>query len=326
MKRKFCKYREKSGVLFAFILIIRYVLRDLINYLLTLIIKKIIRKESRFKNKQILFIEPFQQGFGDLIFQTPLFEALHTKGYKVNILIKGEHHPIIENNPFIYKVFFRKSFLNILFSKFETIFVLSRDTVPETLLALLKFRSQIILMDSDLDFWNEIFSSNNTLAWQKILKKYFDPSLTFKDPEIYIERKESNNSKNKIGVISGIDKKEKTFEKMGDLIRELKNKEMLEVNLFGKNKDWKEFGGVSDYINKISYKETLKKMLDCNLVIGTESSLIHASAALKIPTLIIENKERLFDKYSVFGEKDYIYKIDENGQILSKEIKTVNPD
>ena len=318
MKRKFCKYREKSGALFAFILIIRYVLRDLINYLLTLIIKKIIGKESRFKNKEILFIEPFQQGFGDLIFQTPLFEALHTRGYKVNLLIKEEHYPIIENNPFIYKVFFRqsiKSLLKILFSKFETIFVLSRDTIPETLLALLKFRSQIILMDSDLNFWNQIFNENHTLAWQKILKRYFDSNLTFKEPEVYREKKESSDLKNKIGIIAGIDKKEKTFKNMANLIQELMNKEMFNIDLFGKNKDWKKIGEVSDYVNKITYKETIERMLDCNLIIGPESSLIHVSTTLKIPTLIIENEERPFDKYSVLGDKEYIYKIDENKSV-----------
>lgn len=324
VKKKLCKYIKKYGAILAFILIIRYILRDLINYTLTILIKRIIGNKTSFKNKRILFIEPFQQGFGDLIFQTPIFESLNSQGYSVYVLINQNHLPIIENNFFIEKIILRgkiKYWIEILYTKFETIFVLSRDTIPETLIPLFKFRSQIILMDSDLKFWNEIFDGNHTLAWQKILKKYFNKSLKFNRPMIFLESKPVV-SKKIIGIIAGVDKEEKNFKNMILLIKKLK---MFNINLFGKNKEWVVMAETDDYVNKLTYKETIKKISECNLIIGTESSLIHVSTTLKIPTLIIENSDRPFNKYSALNNEDHIHTINENENLdeIINRIKSI---
>lgn len=258
-------------------------------------VKLILPKKER-DFKKILFVEPIKQGYGDLFFQTSLFCLLKKSGYKIHILTNKNHSQILENNPDVEKVLFWniKTFFKLLKQRFILI-GLGRDTLRETFLVLFLYRSNPILLDKDVEKWKLIFENHsNTIAWNIIASEYLKIKLEKPKPKIYFSEKESSiinshKSRNRIGVIYGVQNKDKIFEKIDDVVEMIpENKKIILLGkgenkiLLHKNKN------IEDYVNKISYRETLVKIATCETVAGTEGSLIQIASSIVPKTIVLD--------------------------------------
>lgn len=316
VKRKFCKYKDSVGVTVALFLISAYVARDVTTYIFTLLIKLLQRFPKRNISTRALFVEPYQQGYGDLIFQTPLFEAMSRRWSEIDILLNPEHEVIVEGNPFLKRILSRKSLRDLfraVSTRYDTVFVLTRDTLSETLFALIKVRSRLVLMDKDLNLWNIYFKENHTRAWQTIYRKEVDNDTIFNPARIYsVKKKKINENKKSICLVAGVEDKSKEIINLFDLISVISNRTRATVTLIGKDKNWSHNqSSATDLVNCLSYKETLQIMRDASLVIGPEGSLVHASTTLDIPTIVIESDKRPFWKYSDIPSNQNIIVINE---------------
>ena len=94
---KYSKYKKRHGSLSAYFKILVYIFNDIGNYALRYILKPTKDKIDLIENQKILFIEPYKQGYGDLIFQTPLIEIFSKQ--HLTFLIREKHSCIVENNP-----------------------------------------------------------------------------------------------------------------------------------------------------------------------------------------------------------------------------------
>lgn len=269
-----------------------FVVRNCINNLLLKLYK-----QGRHNDhiKKILFIEPLKQGYGDIFFQTSLFDSLHKSGYEVNVLIKKDHDQILLNNPNVTKLYFWSidDISKIISSKF-LIVSLGRSTLRETFLFLCSFWSDKIFLDRDTKKWSNIFLENpNTLAWVIITEYYLKIKLETPLPQIYFSEEEkatvtSNRSQHKVGVVYGVmdnRKKSSEIERIIELLPGSKD-----IILFGKGKQ--SYSGkrkVNKLVNKLSYRQTLVELSTCETLIGTEGSLTQISASLIPNTLVIDN-------------------------------------
>ena len=73
IKLKFKKYQYRYNYIFSLFLISLFLIRVFINTILCKLNTILSAKNFQPGQKTVLFIEPFQQGYGDLFFQTPLF-------------------------------------------------------------------------------------------------------------------------------------------------------------------------------------------------------------------------------------------------------------
>lgn len=284
-------------------------LRDAMNTLISyLILRFNPTKQSDLKN--ILFLEPRQQGFGDLLFQTPLFEALFKKGYKVSIIIQKKHLPIMLNNPYISNLYYWENIGRILdlpFKKYLSIIFLGKSTLTETLFSSLFINTNKTVLDQNINLWHKLFSENHTRAWQKLMQIYFDSNLQFNKPKIFFAKRSSiisNISNHKMAIIAGVDKTKKHYQDMIQLLELINGLTNTTIYLIGACDKKTETtlskfrsGSFHNYINKLSYEDTVKLLSGMDTVIGTEGSLVHISTTLHIPTIIIEVSDN-FWKYS----------------------------
>lgn len=292
--KKYDKIRKRYTLFFSLLYIIWFVVRDLLNDLLVRIVK-IDNNISNIKN--VLFVEPINQGYGDLFFQTSLFEFLHNSGFSINILTSKNHSQILTNNPNIKKIYYWKAddLFRILNSKL-IIIGLGRSTLRETLLIITSFKSTKIILDKNIKYWNTIFENNsNTLAWNIIIGNYLNLEINNPVPKIFFSKLEKNiikkeRSSNKIGIIYGIENKEKRI----DLINQIMNLIPSDKNilLFGKGNHYSGKRKVSDFINKISYHDTLVKIATCNTIIGAEGSLVQIAPSLGIKTIVLDPRNK----------------------------------
>jgi ADP-heptose:LPS heptosyltransferase len=323
VRTKFTNYRQGYNFLLSSLFIVFYVIRDGMISTLMWVANKFISSHQNVK-KEVIFLESRQQGYGDLLFQTPIFEALSNAGYKVDVIILKKHLPIIEGNPHIEKVYFWDDWLNttiLPLRKGGYVIFLGRNTIIETIFGLMFYKSEKIILDKNLEIWKDLFSQNHTLAWQKLIKNYLDKNIQFNKPKIYaIPKNQKNKSshKKKVAVIVGVNKKYKRYEKIILLINLLRRRHNLEIYLIGVCDEATEHtfknyhdGPYKNLLNKQGYLETIQLISSVNVVIGTEGSLIHVSTTLGVPTLVIEGKNK-FWRYSNLKKTDNIIVISKN--------------
>jgi hypothetical protein len=161
------RYKKLSGhaLIKRCALLFGYIVTDLINVILL----KSTKTSSNIEldnHRNILFIEPQKQGYGDLLFQTPIFEYLGSR-CDLDIICQVKHKCILENNPFIKNIFSGKDVGN--FSRYDCVFYLSRSTVGENLIALKCKKASKVPLDKNLTMWSSAFNDHShTKAWQKI--------------------------------------------------------------------------------------------------------------------------------------------------------------
>lgn len=324
LSNKFNKNKLHYGMFFSCFYIIFFVARDIINHLII----RLISTKNGPETKKILFIEPVNQGYGDLFFQTSLFRFLNNSKYKVFVLTNKNHYQILYNNPNINGIFFWS--LRDVFKIFKQNFIiigLGRDTLRETFLMLFSCGSKKIVLDKNIKKWRSTFKNNsNTIAWNILVSKYLKIKLDNPRPKIYFSETEKNyikknKSENKIGIICEIENKEKIFNEIKSVIRRIPlNKEVL---LFGKgNCNYLDGGNIQNHINKISYRDTIIKMAFCKTILGTEGSLTQISSSIVPKTIVLDiNNTFIKNSHPDFAEKVYIIK-NKNLNILVQ--KTLN--
>lgn len=313
--RKFSKYKQKHSVFSAVARITFYIFRELATYFLVTIALKIKQDGRLLDNKKILFLEPKNQGYGDLIFQTPIFKALDEAGYEVSLIMKKNHEPILFRNKHISHIFYWEnlSYSKILQrDKYGYVIFLGRDTFSETLLGLGIFSAKKIILDQDLILWKSLFSQNHTLAWQELIKKHLDPNLKFSEPEIYPPRITNNEKIKKVAIVVGIIDPQKSYPQMVKLLEILKSRPNTSFYLLGKGDKKQEeiFDKINqknftNLVNQRTYLETMELISTMDAVIGTEGSLVHVSTTVGIPTIIIEIHDQ-FWKYSNLSKTESI--------------------
>jgi len=281
-------------------------------------------KNYKKTTKEVVFLESRQQGFGDLLFQTPIFEALSNSGYEIDVVILRKHFPILEGNPYIRRIYFWDDYFNILKLPFRNegyVMFLGRNTIIETIFGLMFYKSKKVILDKNLELWKKLFSKNHTIAWQELTKSYLDRNLKFDKPKIHIDLKEleinSLGNKKKIAVIAGVDKKEKRYAEMLSLINLIEQNNKFDPYLVGvcdKNEEKKFLNYLNNpkknLINKQNYSEAISFLSSVNAVIGTEGSLVHVSTTLGVPTIVIEGRNK-FWKYSNLEKTSNIIVISE---------------
>lgn len=228
---------------------------------------------------------------------------LKKSGYEVYVLTNKNHAQILENNPDIESIFFWdfKNLFKLLRQRFIVI-GLGRDTLRETFLILFLHRSNPILLDKDIEKWKLIFKNNsNTIAWNILVSEYLGIKSSNPKPKIYFSEKEKliigrHKSKNKIGVIYGVQNRDKIFEKIDDVVEIIpKNKKLILLGK-GENKtSVHENKNIEDYVNKISYRKTLVKIATCETIIGTEGSLTQIASSI-VPKTIVLDINKVFIK------------------------------
>lgn len=292
--KKYSKIRKNHTLIFSLLYIAWFAIRDLLSNLLVRIVKT---SNDISDIKNVLFIEPVNQGYGDLFFQTSLFKFLYDSGFSINILTSKNHSQILTNNPNIKKIYHWEisGLFRILGSKL-IIIGLGRSTLKETLLLATSFRSEKIILDKNIEYWKTIFKNNsNTLAWNIVVGNYLNLEINNPVPKIFFSNSEKNiiekeKSSNKIGIIYGVENKEKrvtTINRIIDLIPN--NKDIL---LLGKGNYYSGKRKVNDFINKISYRDTLVKVATCNTIIGAEGSLVQIAPSLGIKTVVLDPKNK----------------------------------
>ncbi|MBI2278657.1 MAG: hypothetical protein HYU81_01175 [Candidatus Brennerbacteria bacterium] len=273
-----------------------FVLRDII---LTAFIWFIPKKSNLRGIKNILFVEPLKQGYGDIFFQTGLFENWKRDGYRVSILTTRGHAQILENNPNIDSIHIWSFRSRFQFIRGNCILVgLGRDTLRETLLMLFSLRAAVIVFDRDLKAWRDIFGKfGNTLAWQKLSEHYLGTKFYEYEPKIFFSTNEkeliySKRKHKRIGVIAGVEDTSKSFEKTESLVHKI-NKRRNAVALLGKgNGAIRVSPKVINFVNRLSYRETLIELASCHTAVGAEGSLIQIASSLLKRVFVIDFEGR----------------------------------
>jgi len=300
VRNKFLKYSAKSNCFLALIKITGFIGRDIANAILLAIPRH--SHPTHSKLKDILFLEPFKQGYGDLLFQTSVFESLKAQGYRVSVVIQQNHLPIIENSPCINEIFFwndPKTLLKLPFKQFTHIAFLGRDTIRETLFGLAFVKAQKIILDENLSKWIDLFSQNHSRAWLELLKTYFDQNLNWKEPKIYLGPTSPTPTPEsiRVAIIVGVNSEEKRLKNMPQILHGLRNTENVRYILVGASDSiyashFNEFNEpqFSNLINKLDYRETINLLAEIDAVIGTEGSLVHVGLAFHKPTIVLDNQ------------------------------------
>ena len=104
IRLKFKKYEYSHNYIVSAFYTSAFIIMAFLNSILLKI--NILLSSNNQKQKRVLFIEPPQQGYGDLLFQTPLFFILNNNGFTVDVLIQQKHAAIIDNNPNIKNIFY----------------------------------------------------------------------------------------------------------------------------------------------------------------------------------------------------------------------------
>lgn len=287
--------------------LVKYIFNDLLNIFFTKIL--INRTGVKFKkNDRVLFIEPKKQGFGDLLFQTTIFELLG-ENCMLDLLCKEEHLPIVFNNPYLNRVFVDK---NINYKKYNYVIFLSRSTLYENILAQKCILAKKISLDKDLHLWTNTFSKNWwPVAWQILLRSKI--SLPFLKrhlkPKLYYENCKKGNV---ILLVIGVEKEYKGLvsqENIIDFIYKTIDHTKWKLKIIGTSRigvDLKKYKNIINLVNKTTYEECIKEIAKSKVLIGPEGSLAHISTVLNNVTLI-QNSKRLSLIEKVQGENFYIF-------------------
>lgn len=275
-----------------------YIIRDIANIILI----KLTTNKTEFveiANKNILFVEPQNQGFGDLLFQTPLFKVLGENS-NLDVFCLKKHECIINGNEYIKNIIFSKT--DIQHNKYDIVFYIGRNTVIENLVALRCKKAKRVILDINIKIWESEFKNNpDTIAWQKILsyrigKKNYS--------SVFLPRKfvHSKTKTNRIIIVAGTENPDKGIKEIKELISFVLEKtanKKTEVILIGKSNEKEVYCQDKRVLNLINkgYENSILIITQSDLVIGHEGSFIHISTTLGVPTIVIENG-RPFNKYS----------------------------
>ncbi len=298
-KTKAVSYFKKNNPLFAVFFSLIFIFLYVINialYSLISLINNFIYKDS--KGDTLIFIEPYKQGFGDLFYQTALFEFLEKNNKRVVVVCRKKHIPIINNNTFI-KCIYKYSITDVLkltLREKGTLIVLGRSTLYENIIALLNIRKKIIFLDKDLNMWTDYLKKyERPLFWQKIIQNilaiesnhYFSPHIDIKDIK---------ENKYEICIVAGVQDNSKFFDftKVISALDKRKN-----VVLVGrtKNKFIKNYNkeGVLNTVNRKSYIEGLEIVKNSQIIIGSEGSIVQIALSMGKPVYVVSGWDRLLD-------------------------------
>ncbi|MDP2598501.1 MAG: hypothetical protein Q8P49_01585 [Candidatus Liptonbacteria bacterium] len=296
VQKKYRKTKGNTGVFVAFFFMFFFIFRDII---LSVLVELIPSKSGTGKKGSILFIEPIQQGYGDMFFQTGLFENWKADGYQVGVLTSNDHAQILENNHDIGSIYTWSLSHTLEIMKKPFIVVgLGRDTFKETLFMLLLIRSTKIVFDKNLKIWRDTFSEvGTTLAWQRLSERYIGTNFNSHKPKICFSSNEEDEiykSKNltRIGVVLGVETHSKEFRGTEKLISAI-GKAKHDIFLFGKGKlSIKIPRSAANFVNKLSYRRTIVEIAKCGVLIGPEGSLTQIASTLCSKVIIVEGAER----------------------------------
>lgn len=286
-------------------------MRDIFNGLVLSFLR-----DNRYTNQEILFVEPTNQGFGDLFFQTALFKSINEAGYKISIITNRKHAQILKHNRDVANIFFWDlTIIKKIFSKNYIVVGLVRSTIRETLLLL--FSRNKIILDRDIDTWVKTFDENsNTITWIKLFEKILGSDLHKPLPQIYFSEPErcwirENRSNYKIGVVYGVVDKTKRFSGISEIIERIPNN--YKVFLLGNRASYSGHREIIDLTNK-TYRETILEIATCSHIIGTEGSLVHIASILQVNLLVIDERNafrknahpELIDNVQIFNKGNII--------------------
>jgi len=282
-------------MLFSLSFVFLYVV-NIILYSLIYSIKDPIYKN--FKDDTLIFIEPYKQGFGDLFYQTALFEFLKRNNKRVIIVCRKKHFSLIKNNIFI-KSIYKYSITDIVrltLREKGTILVLGRSTLYENIIALLSIRKKIIYLDKDLNMWTDYLKKyERPLFWQKIVQNILKiESNNYFSPHIDINNMKEN--KYKICVVAGVQDNNKFFD-FTKVISALNKQQNIVLigktrNKFIQNYNKKE---TLNFVNKTNYIEAIEIVKNSQIIIGSEGSIVQIALSLEKPVYIVSGWDRLID-------------------------------
>mgnify|MGYP001571614436 FL=1 len=286
---KFKKYKYNHNYIVSMFYISAFTIKTFLNLILLKI--NILLSSNNQKQKRVLFIEPSRQGYGDLLFQIPLFFILNNNGFTVDVLIQQKHSAIIDNNPNIKNIFYwnKNLILEVLKKEHDIVIGLGRDTIRTNVLMLLKFSNKKIIPDADIKSWHEAFKKNNpSVAWQIIVfRNFLDNNLFIEKPKIYFSKEElkeirqkSESPNRSILFIAGVNRKLKRYPFWGEVIKKFNDN--YKIQLLNPDNDLiNSVKGFKITIIKTStYREAILTIVKTNIIIGTEGSLIHIAVAL----------------------------------------------
>lgn len=324
---KYKKYRRSCNIIVALYKIIIFTLNDFGNFILSFFLRPSKDKIDLVKNQKVLFIEPYKQGFGDLLFQTTFAEIFSKQ--QLSFLIRKEHKSIIQNNPFIEYIYNwnLRDISKILSTKYDIIILLGKSTMRESLLGLLFFNSKKIIPDFNLRLWHSTFHTNNsTTAWQLLINSSLKNQNTIYKPQLFIHTK-SQSKVNYLTIVAATKDKNKSIVSLENLILDLSEcllNSGSKIYLIGQGEYNFNFSlmpsNIINFTNKISYYETMDLISTSLCTIGPEGSLIHVATTLNIPTIIFEDN-RDFNRHSIF-DRENIYKFQSYDK-FKKEVQEI---
>ncbi|MGB9934144.1 MULTISPECIES: glycosyltransferase family 9 protein [Thermodesulfovibrio] len=254
---------------------------------------------------------------GDLVISTPVFFnlKLNLKNIKISALIRKETADILQNFPYIDKIYFYSSKLSLLkylreFKKQDcVIFIMERDIFKLKFFYYLGIPLRIGYANFDKRDkylthpikWDRPFEGLEKL-FLEVLRPLKIDFFTKINPMLYISEKEYQNLKkiliaDKIKIAIHTDtyapsRKWPYFQQLIDIIKK-ETQNQVQIILSGKEKENFEckISNILDLRGKttLSQLSALFKMVD--LVVGCDTGAVHISRALGTKTIVIYGPE-----------------------------------
>lgn len=298
--------------------LLRYIISDCANLILLKTTRR--RKDIHIqKSSRVLFIEPKKQGYGDLLFQTPIFEKLG-KFTKLDIFCQEKHRCILINNPNIRHIYSSPEEIN--FKKYQYVIYLGRSTIRENIYARKCVNAIRLPLDDNLRVWVRAFDQNShTRAWQIVVSQKTGIDDPFNQPKLFPDQTKKDRSIIIVGGVENSAKKIKNFNNIISYLCRIAKDLDYTLKVVGKTTESihvPEGVNIVNLINISSYADTIQDINSADLVIGPEGSFIHVSSSLGIPTIVGEYG-RSFLKYSeVKNNSTYIFK-----KLTTKNLESV---
>ena len=145
--------------------------------------------------------------------------------------------------------------------------------------------------------------------------EYLFNSVNNYDLEVFITNNDHINvDKNKINICIGLGgsslSKHYSYKKLLNIFKYFPDINFL---LLGTSKDIINYipNNCIDYIGKLSLRQTISIISQCDLYLGNDTFYVHAAAAYKIPCIVLYKESK--DKYNYYFRKGY------NGYLSSKD-------
>jgi|YNPMSStandDraft_1061717.scaffolds.fasta_scaffold00017_30 heptosyltransferase-2 len=256
---------------------------------------------------------------GDVVLTTPILRALKEQlpNSQITYLSSMPMASILENNPFIDKIFlFNKNDSKKEIQSLKNQILEFNSNQPYDLVVDLQNNLRSKLMLSGLFKKKLKFNKNRlyklalvhfkyfTKEPQHVVERYFDTLKPLKivnknyKPEIFINTElQSNKNEIIIGIAHGANHLTKQWlpEYYATLINLLSDKYNAIFYLFGNSREAENAtkifdlakAKIIDYTGKLSLKETICKISQCDYFISNDTGLMHIASALRIPIIAI---------------------------------------